>query len=441
MVPFLRANAWIVVIVAAAIGALFLLVDPAPPREITLATGVTDGAYHQFGQRLAERLSQDGLEVHLQTFKGSVENLERLRSQVGEASIALVQSGLVATADAGELRGLGSLFYEPLWVFHRSALEPDSLRDLRGLRMAVGEKGSGTRAVALKVLEAHGIGTPGDTASTLVDLGGNAAVEALLDGTIDATFLVAAARSSYLEKLQADSRAQLFSVRRQQAFRASFPQLTTLKIGEGQLDLAANLPSSACGVLASVATLVVNDRFHPGLTPLVLNAVRDLLKTGGVLERPGEFPQALSGDFPLTREAEHYHRYGLPFMMRYLPFWAASLFDRLIILMIPMLALLIPVFKTAPPLYRWRTRRKIFRWYRHLREIDGRIRSGTIVETVDDDLDRLRELQDEIMRVDVPLSYSDELYELHLHIDWVIHRLERLKKESGGAGETMPAGA
>ncbi|MGH8019653.1 MAG: TAXI family TRAP transporter solute-binding subunit [Opitutaceae bacterium] len=442
MLHFLRANAWLVAVVALAIGALFVFVDPAPPREIMLATGVEGGAYHEFGRKLAQRLAQDGMTVRLQTTKGSVENLELLRAPDNEVSIALVQSGLAVNEDPGELRLLGSLFYEPFWVFYQENLELDSLRDLRGRTLAVGVQGSGTRAVATLVLDAHGLSEAG--AANLQDLSGNAAADALLEGAVDAAMFVGAPGSDYVEKLLRDPRVRLFDLRRERAFRAVFPQLTTLTVGEGQLSLAENLPAADHAVLASVATFVVNDRFHPGLTPLVLRAVFDLLRNGGVLEQPEEFPQARPGDFPLTREAEHFHEHGLPFMMRYLPFWAASLFDRLIILLIPLLALLIPIFRAAPPLYRWRVRVRIYRWYKHLREVDQRIKSGKIEDTVEADLKALHELQDEILEVQVPLSYTDELYELHLHIEWVIRRLQRVKREEAeedddGGTETAKA--
>jgi TRAP transporter TAXI family solute receptor len=433
---FVRSNAWLVGIVAVATAGLFLLVDPAPPQTITLATGVEGGAYHRFGERLAKRLADEGLTVRLQPTRGSVENLDLLRAESGPVSIALVQSGLAVHDEPGELRLLGSLFYEPLWIFHRADMRIESPLDLRGRRVAIGPQGSGTRAVATLVLEAHGLGREDDVVTS--DASGGAAADALQRGEIDAACFVGAPGPAYIDALLRDPQVRLFNLRRQAAFKANFPQLTTLTIGQGQLNLATDLPAQDIGVLASVATFVVNDRFHPGLTPLVLDAVRDLLRNGGVLERPGEFPLARPGDFPLTREAEHFHRYGLPFMMRYLPFWAASLIDRLIILVIPMLALLIPLFRTAPPLYRWRTRRKIFRWYKHLREYDQRIRSGAIHDTIEEDIRRLHDLQDEILRVQVPLSYSDELYDLHLHIDWVIRRLEWIKEHGRTADDSEP---
>jgi len=169
---------------------------------------------------------------------------------------------------------------------------------------------------------------------------------------------------------------------------------------------------------------------------LVLAAATAVLQSGGRLEKPGEFPAARPTDFSLLPEAEHFLRNGPPFLMRYLPFWAAIVVFRTIILVIPLLAVLIPLIRVAPPIYVWRTRKKIYRWYKDLREIDQRLQSGQTNDTVEEDLAGLRRLEDEVLQIKVPLSYADELYDLHLHIEWVIRRLERQMRDGVAAPTT-----
>ncbi|MCL4181083.1 MAG: ABC transporter substrate-binding protein [Verrucomicrobia bacterium] len=430
MWPFLRVYGWMMAVVVLAVALLFLLVDPTPPREIEVATGSTNGAYHAFGLRLAERLSGEGLKVWLVPTAGSMENLGLLRSEEGAVSMALVQSGLVvseAVSDDTELRSLGSLFLEPMWVFHRRSLVLTSLRDLAGKRVAVGVEGSGTLPAARAILEANGLLGAGADRVDAVRVGGEEAAEELLAGRLDAACFVAAPGNAVVNRLLREPELDFHGLRRGGAYQATFPRLMTLEIGEGQLDLAANVPDTDKTVLAAAVTLVVNDRYHPGLTPLILDAAAEVLRDGGALERPGEFPASYPTDFELLSEADHYHRFGPPFLMRYLPFWVATVAFRIVILVIPLLALLIPLVRITPPLYVWRTRARIYRWYKHLREIDQRIESGTINATVDEDIAGLLKLENEILKVQVPLSYADELYDLHLHIEWVLRRLERLK--------------
>jgi hypothetical protein len=163
------------------------------------------------------------------------------------------------------------------------------------------------------------------------------------------------------------------------------------------------------------------------LTPLILDAAAEVLRDGGALERSGEFPASYPTDFKLLSEAAHYHRFGPPFLMRYLPFWVETVAFRIVIHVIPLLALLIPLVRSTPPLYVWRTRARIYRWYKHLRGIDQGIETGTINETVNEDIAGLLKLENEILKVQGPLSYADELYDLHLHIEWVLRRLERVR--------------
>lgn len=423
MLHFLRANVWVIIIVALVIAALLTLVDPTPPRAFTLVTGNPDGAYHAFGTRLAAELKKQGLEVTLRSPKGSNENLSLLASDDEAISIALVQSGLRTDAHE-EFKSLGSLFYEPLWIFTRRDLALGGVQDLRGRRVAVGAEGSGTLPLALKVLEASGL----TGQLTTVQIGGDEAAAALREGDVDAAFVVSSPQGAAIKALIEDPGLTFHGLRRERAYQMAFPNLATMTIGEGQLNLPKNIPENDRVMLASVVSLVVNDRFHPGLAPAVLEAASGLLRQGGTLERPGEFPAARPTDFPLLAEASHYHRNGPPFLMRFLPFWAATVAFRVFILIIPLLAILIPLLRVAPPLYQWRTRRRIFRWYSHLREIDQRLTNGMHANTIEGELEKLHELQDEILKVKVPLSYSDELYDLHLHVEWVIQRLKREKE-------------
>jgi len=422
--------AWIAVAAIGLAVALFLL-NPGPPREITLATGAAGGAYDEFGRQLAARLARDGLTVTLRNTQGTVENLALLNEPDSGVTIALVQSG-VALEDATQspdLRSLAALFHEPLWVFTRRDFNLTSLRDLRGRRVAIGPEGSGTRPVALRVMELTGVAD----AVALEPLAGDAAYDALRGGTIDVAMFVAGSQSPFIRKLLIDGELKFHDLQRVRAYQAALPRLTTVAIGEGQLDVARNIPNEDRTLLAAVVTLVVNDDFYSGLAPLVLQAAKDVLTHGGPLEPPGMFPAARPADFPLLPEAEHYHKNGPPFLLRVLPFWAATMLVRVVILLVPLAVVLIPLFRLAGPVYQWQTRRKIFRWYSHLRAIDQHLRAGASRETVDADLAKLRDLQHEILSVKVPLSYTDELYNLHLHIDWVIQRLERERGTTAAA--------
>ena len=147
---------------------------------------------------------------------------------------------------------------------------------------------------------------------------------------------------------------------------------------------------------------------------------------GTLFSGPGAFPVAQEGDFPLSDAAERYFKSGPPFLQRYMPFWVANLIQRLLILLVPLIAVVIPVMRVFPAAYRWRVRMRVFRWYRALRAVEAEARAGTPPERLRELISQLQEIEDHVSRTRVPLTYSDYAYNLKLHIDLVRLRLQRL---------------
>lgn len=431
---FLKANLWLFAVLVVVVIVLVQFVDPAPPKELTIASGSETGRYYELANRLKYELKKEGVTLNVLTTAGSEENLELLTDEESPVSIAFVQSGMEEIFDAGEvpLHGLSSLYYEPIWLIYRKALEVEFVSDLRNRKIAVGEQGSGTKAVAQFLLNENGL-LFGAGKTELVEVGGEDAVALLEAGEIDAGFFMVSAESDMIRRLIAIEGFDFLNMRRHEAYRARYRSLSSVPITEGLINLKENLPPDNRVVLAAVATLVVNDKFHPSLTPIVLEAMRSVVSDGGVLEKRDEFPSRANVGYPLTKEADHYFEYGPPFLLRYMPFWAASLVDRLVILIIPLLVILIPLSKLAGPIYRWRIRSRIYRWYKFLRETDQKIVGGTINENLDTERERLEKLENELASVEVPLSYSDELYHLRQHVEYVSRRLKSI--EAGRANE------
>lgn len=434
----LLANLWVVPVLAALIGAVFYFVAPPPPLSATMATGAEGGAYRVFAERLKVELAKDGFDLTLKPSNGSRDNLEQLLADDPEVQIALVQSGLERTLkpeQQQQLQTLGAVYHEPLWLFYRSDLQIDRIADLVPLRLAIGSPGSGTQAATEAILSANAI-TADQYPATWQSISGSKAADALVNGELDAGFFVGPAENGNVQKLAADPNIMLANFRRADAYEARLPFFNRLTIGEGLLNLANNAPSREVVTLSPVATLVINEDFNPGLAPLFLEASREVMKSGTLLDKAGQFPSVEPHTFKISSDAEHYYKSGLPLLQRYLPFRIASLADRYIILLIPLLVVLFPLFKAVGPLYRWRIRARIYRWYKHLREIDRQLDRGSLPEHLDAEIARLDQLQDELARVEVPLSYSNELYDLHVHLRYVIERLQTLQQRRMSKNES-----
>jgi TRAP transporter TAXI family solute receptor len=390
-------------------------VDPAPPRRIVMATGMEGGAYQEFGKRYQQALADDGITVELRQTSGSLENLRLLRE--GAVDLAFVQTGVAGAAERPGLMSLASLGFEPLWVFYRG--EPlQRLRDLRNKRLATGEPQSGTRALCLRLLGDNGLT---NTAAD-VPIGGADAARALREGSVDAAFFVAAIHAPLVQSLLADPAIHLLSFDRTEAYASRYPFLSKLVLPEGVIDLEKNIPGRDIHLIAPAMTFVARENFHPAVANLLVRTATDVHGQRGVFERAGQFPSAEFVDIPVNEETRHALAHGPSFLSRHLPFWLASGVERLAILILPLLTLLIPLLRMAPPIYVWRVRRQIYRWYDKLVQFEQESRAVRHSSAAGQE--RIREqilrLSDEVSRVKVPLSYMDELYRLRSHIAMVL---------------------
>ena len=395
-------------------------VNPAPPRTIVIATGQKDGAYFQFAERYRELLAAEDIELQIRETAGSIENLHLLEDSHSGVDLAFVQGGVGAQAESDSIVSLASLYFEPLWVFYRGDQVINRLTGFSQKRLSIGAEGSGTRAVALTLLDDNHLDVAADD---LLSMGNREGQEALMGGNIDAAFFVASPRSKLVQDLLRDETIKLMSFQRATAYTRKHHYLSRVTLPEGVIDLKANIPPSDTTLLAASANLVASDNFHPALVSLLLQIAAEVHGGGDLFEKPGEFPNARNLDFPLDDAAAHYFKHGPPVLQRYLSFWTANLIDRLKIMLVPLVTLLIPLFKIMPPAYRWRVRKKIYRWYRELQALDIEHPERESDEKLQSLLTRLDTIEEEVRKVDVPLSYADELYDLRLHIGLVRSKL------------------
>ena len=424
---------WLGVVAAcfAGIAVPFILfVEAPPPHRIVIATGRDDGAYYRFAQRYAGMLEKEGITLEVRATNGSVENLKLLQDPNSDVSVALVQSGIADPQKSESLQALCSLYFEPLWIFYRGSKDIDRLTELRGARLAVGPEGSGTRGIALQLLNANGIDA---SQSDLKPVAGVKAAEALKNDEVDAAFFVAGVDTGYIQELLRASDIRLIELSQAEAYERRFRFLSKLTIPSGGLlDLKDNIPARDTVLIAPCATLVTRKSLHPALIALLLNVATKVHSGGDLLTNPGEFPSALHTDLPISEHASHYFRFGPPVLQRLLPFWVASLVDRLKIMIIPLIVVLMPLLRAAPPLVRWRTRRKIYLWYARLRQIDQKAISGMSVAEAQESLASLNSFEQQLALVGVPLSYMEEYYNLRMHLNLVRSRVQMLLSDKKG---------
>jgi TRAP transporter TAXI family solute receptor len=411
---FVKIYVPIAAVVAAGFWAAWQFADPAPPRTLRMATGAPDGAYAAFGERYRNILAREGVRLELVPTSGSIENIALLRRMTGGVEVAFVQGGTGDPATAPGLVSLASVFLEPVWLFARAAAKAERLANRKGARIATGVEGSGTRALALRLLEATGLEAGN---SDLRSIGGPVAAAALRAGEIDAAFFVTAQPSEAMRALLADPSITLVAFPDAEAFARRFAFLERIDVPQGLIDLERDIPPAAVTMLAPAASLVARGDIHPALITLLLDAATEIHGPAGLFHSAGQFPSARYVDYPLDEDAQRYLKSGPTFLRRFLPFGIANLTERLVILLVPLLGLLIPLFRIAPPAYRWQIRRKITRWYEDLRSLEDDARAAGDRADHAELVRKLDALQAEVGQVKVPLGYADSLYHLRLHIE------------------------
>jgi TRAP-type uncharacterized transport system substrate-binding protein len=426
----LSTSAPFVLLACALVALAYWMLDPNPPRRVVLATGVEQGAYAEFGQRYAERLKQHGITVELRNTQGAAENLSLLRDPSSGVQIGFVQGGASNTTDAdanlkSTLQSLGSMFYEPVWLFYRAdsaqrlLKKPtlDSLSQLEGWRVNIGAAGSGVPHLATQLLEANRIDPK---AIALSQQPVTPAVIELLEGRLDALVLASAPESAMVQMLLQTPGVALFDFAQADAYTRRFGFLSAVTLPRGVVDLARDMPAADVRMVAPTATLVVRDDLHPALAQLFVQAAHEVHGNSGWFQRKGDFPNARDGERTLAPEAERFYRSGVPWLQRFLPFWLANLIDRMWLALLSIVAVLLPLSRIVPPLIELRIRSRVFRWYGQLREIEA-ASGGKPAQELLGDLDSI---EAKVNTVQLPLSYADELYALKSHIQFVRKRLQ-----------------
>jgi TRAP transporter TAXI family solute receptor len=422
---FLRNNwpAISVAVTAAAItvaGVVMLL--SIPPRTIGMATGGAGGAYYEFGNRYRRELAHANVAVRVMQTAGSPENLALLHDPHSGVNAALVQGGTTNPEDSSELESLGTVFYEPLWLFRRREATGEGLDGLRGKKIAIGPDHSGTQALALELLNRHGIR---QQVSELLPLATREAADRLLAGDIDAAFMVASWDAPDVQRLLAAKHIELSSYPQADAYVALYPFLTKVVVPRGVRDLANDQPPTDVVLIAPKASLVVRKDLHPALQLLLLNAAVEIHAAPGMFQHANEFPAAEAFGLQLSDEALRFYKSGPPFLHNYLPFWVAELIGKLVILLIPILGVLYPMMRLLPVLYDWTVRRKISRLYGELRFLEEELEALAGKNVAGKVAMQLEELEQQANRLKVPIAYASMLYMLRHHIDLVRTSLKR----------------
>ena len=418
----------ILLILAGAAWFLKRFVDPAPPTTFVISAATRGSPYHRHAERYQATFKRNGVDLEVRELGGSFDNLKALSNPASGVQAGFVQGGLTSTKEAPGLQSVGRIAYEPLWVFYTGDAPLERLSDLKGKRILVGPAGSGTSGLAMRLLAANGIT---NNSASLIHRELPDYVDMLSGGEADAGFLVLAPEARTIQRLLRAPRVRLMSFANAKSYTQRFPFLSRLVLREGVVDLAANVPPTDVTLIATTAAVLVREDAHPALVNLLAQAMQEVhgqpaTDTGGetpLFQRAGEFPLASDPEFSLSDEARRVYRSGAPLLQRYVPFWVATMIDRLTVSLVVLLPVLLPLIRFAPQLYNWRIRRRILYWYGELKRLEAADRRAGTQQSHSANLAELDRIEAAVDNIPVPLAFSDKLYELRQHIEVVRRRL------------------
>jgi len=425
---FIALLAWLAVV----------LVHPAPPDHIVITAGPRGSVFWDTGLRYQAILARNGIRVELRESDGAPDNLRRLLDKHEDVDVGFVQGGVSDGADVSHLMSLGSIAYVPLVVYYKEkpGHPMTSLAPLKGKRIAIGPQGSGTRMLAMTLLKANGIEAGDGTRFT--DSGGEDAASALKAGQVDAVFLMGdSATPPTMMALAQTPGIDAMDFAQAQAYARRYPYLSALMLPMGALDFGHNVPAADMHLIAPMVELVARDTLHPALSDLLIDAARQVNGGASLLQHAGQFPAPLPHEYRISDDASRYYTSGKSFLYRTLPFWLASLADRLLVILLPVLVVLIPSVRLVPALYSWRIKARIYRWYGALIALERSMFDGqTDLAARQAMLARLDEIEASVNRLKMPLAFADQFYVLREHIGFVRGRLARRDQgDAGDAGE------
>ena len=400
----------------------YWLIDPAPPKKIVMSISKEDGNYQAFASLYGALLKQDGVTLEVHEADGPLPSLDELRKAGADVDMALVPGGVAQSESTVGLVSLGSLYYEPIWIFSKGLSRFQHLSALKGKRIAVGRTGSGTNILSRMILNAAGVT---EKNSTFYEIGEDDAKEAIRHNVADVIFLSGVPTSPLIQEVATLPKVTVVDLDDAEAYSRQFNFLHHLVLPQGALSLEFNVPPHKVDLLAPTVTLVARDSMHPALVYLVLKVISRVHGGAGMLQKSREFPSDKDTDFEMSSQATHFFQSGPPFLDRYLPFWAATFVSRVLIILLPLVALAIPLSRVVPAAYVWLVKSRIHKLYGELRYLELQLRNAPQPPELSAFRKELDAIENKVNHLRLPVAFSSHLYELRSHIELVRSKLSR----------------
>jgi len=399
---------------------------PKLPDTLKIAAGQPGSYFYETAEIYKKYLAKQGIELEIIQSKGAAENLALLNE--AKVDLALAHGGLTTKKESPDLVSLGSISYEPLWVFQRKGSKAvTDLSQLKGMKVATGVEGTGVEVIAKILFTAEGI-NKGNT--TILHMDMKEAAERLTKGDIDAAVFMDPPENERIREFFSSNVINEVSLQDSEALRRRFRYLHVIKIPPSGIDLELEQPHSELLTIAPTAYLAANKKLDAALQYLLLSVIDEVHHEPTLISDENEFPSDKDVDLPLSQDADVYYKKGRPFLQQYLPFQMASLLERLIKVLLPLLLLGAPIFAYAPTTYDWYFRKKLSKRYKSLVEIEEQLANNHSNKSVTEFELMLFDVEKKLNDEKIPSSFTNQVFVLREHIELVQRKIQKKMRGS-----------
>jgi TRAP transporter TAXI family solute receptor len=401
----------IAAVVGLALFVLFSYIEPPPPKVVRISTGSTTGAYYKYAKAYAEKLKRHGINLEVIESSGTAENLKRLNDSSANISVAFVQTGVATDAENEKLESLASVAFEPVWVLSKPTSKLEKPVDLKDKRVVIGPDGSGTQPVAREILKANGIDA---NSATLIPKNATDGLGLLEANQADAMITIAAPSAPIIEKAFAAG-LTVMEFEQSAAYVRRYPWMAKLTLPRGSANLATNTPAKDLEMIGAVTNLVTRADLNPAIAFLLLDIASEVHSAPGAVHDLKQFPNEKNLQFTQSAESVRFFKTGRPFLQRYLPFWLANLIERMLVSIVPILAIGIPLLKAIPSFFEYREKARLLQLYEDIFRMERD--PTTARKPVQEQLDFLDQIDERLQKLKIGAAHHPSIYSLRSHLN------------------------
>ena len=408
---------------------LIIYLKPFPQTRLVIATGGAGSTYMIETQNMVGYFKDKGIEVIMRETSGSLENAELLNDPDSGVDVAFIQGGVINGKDYPLINSLGSIQYEPVWIFFRDqavSSPPANIKGLAQLRVGVGPQKGGTQAMMRRILALNGIAMD-DAEHFIIDSYKNN-LRDFLAGSLDAVVLVTTYTDPDVQLLLHQPGISLFEFRHAEAYDKQLSYIDVLTLPESSVDIRLDIPPKDITLIGTTTQIAVKKNMHPDLQTLLLIAAKDELRSAHLFfSSRNSFPAYVDPTIPASPAAITFYENGTSLTMRYLPYWALGLADRLWALLLPLLAFLYPLSKLHAFASRHRYDLKQHDLYHELLDLERELLDQTVK---DHDryalLQKIKVLNRKAIKMGVPFGMEKPYFQILSAITLLRRKIEEL---------------